>query len=82
MLIKFSREVTFIFNGKFLKQANGCFMGGPLSVTFSEICMTKMKRDVVRPFNPIFHRRYVDNIYNRQKINKEDDLYEVLKKIP
>ena len=42
--------------------------------------MTKMERDVLNPFNPIFYRRYVDDIYNRRKINKKDDLYESLNK--
>ena len=42
--------------------------------------MTKMERDVVRPFNPIIYRRYVDDIYNRRKMNKKDDLYEALNK--
>ena len=65
LLIKLSTEVTFTFNDKFCKQIDGCTMGGPLSVTFSDIYMTKMERDVVRPFNPIFYRRYVDDIYNR-----------------
>ena len=50
--------------------------GSPLSVTF----FPKMERDVARPFNPIFYRRYVDDIYNRRKINKKDDLYEALNK--
>ena len=80
LLIKLSTEVTFTFNSKFCKQTDGCTMGGPLSVTFSDIYMTKMERDVVRPFNPIFYRRYVDDIYNRRKINKKDDLYEALNK--
>ena len=55
-------------------------MDGPLPVTFSDIYMTKVERDVVHPFNPIFHHKYVDDIYNRQKINKKDDLYESLNK--
>ena len=42
--------------------------------------MTQMERYVVRPFNPIFYRRYVDDIYNRCKINKKDYLYEALNK--
>ena len=71
LLIKLSTEVTFTFNSKFCKQTDDCTMGGPLLVTFSDIYMTKMERDVVRPFNPIFYRRYVDDIYNRQKINKK-----------
>ena len=80
LLIKLSTEVTFTFNSKFCKQTDGCTMVGPLSVTFSNIYMTKMERDVVHPFNPVFYRRYVDDIYNRRKINKKDDLYEVLNK--
>ena len=55
-------------------------MGGPLPVTFSDIYMTKVERDVVHPFNPIFYHKYVDDIYNRRKINKKDDLYESLNK--
>ena len=55
-------------------------MGGPLSVTFSDIYMTKMERHVVCSFNRIFNHRYVDDINNRRKINKKDDLYESLNK--
>ena len=80
MLIKLSTEVTFIFNSKFCKQRDVCTIGGPLSATFSGINMAKMEIDVVRPFSSIFYRRYVDDIYNRQKTNKKDDLYEVLNK--
>ena len=40
----------------------GCTMGGPLSVTFSNIYMTKMERDVVGPFNSVLYRRYVNDI--------------------
>ena len=79
LLIKLSTEVTFTFNSKFCKQKDGSTIGGPLSVTFSDIYMAKMERDVVRPFNPIFYRRYVDDIYNRRKIDKKD-LYESLNK--
>ena len=37
LLIKLSAEVTFTFNSKFCKQTDGYTMGGPLSVTFSDI---------------------------------------------
>ena len=37
-------------------------MDGPLSVTFNDIYMTKMERDIVRPFNSILYRRYVNDI--------------------
>ena len=80
MLIKLSTEVSFTFNSKFYKQTDACIMGGPLSVTICDIYMAKMERDVVHPFNPIFYRRYVDDIYKRQKMNKKDDLYEALNK--
>ena len=39
LLIKLAVECTFIFNSRFLKQMDGCTMGGPLSVTFSDIYM-------------------------------------------
>lgn len=34
----FPIEFTFILNGRFLKQVDGCTMGRPLSFTFSNIC--------------------------------------------
>ena len=43
-------------------------MGGPLSVTFSDLCNFKMESDVVIPSKPIFYRRFVDDIYNRRKL--------------
>ena len=43
-------------------------MGGPLSVTFSDIYMVKMENDVVIPSKPIFYRRFVDDIYSRRKL--------------
>ena len=49
-------------------------MGGPLSVTFSNIFMIKMENYMVIPKKPIFDRRYVDDIFNRRKKNIEDSL--------
>ena len=43
LLIKLAIECTFKFNSRFLKQVDGCTMGGPLSVTFSDIYMVKME---------------------------------------
>ena len=42
-------------------------MGGPLSVTFSDIYMVKME-NVVIPSKPIFYRRFVDDIYSWRKL--------------
>ena len=47
---------------------DGCTMGGPLSVTFSDIYMVKMENDVVIPSKPIFYHRFVDDIYSRRKL--------------
>ena len=67
-MIKLATECTFKFNNRFLKQVDGCTMGGPLSVTFSDIYMVKMENDVVIPSKPIFYRRFVDDIYSRRKL--------------
>ena len=67
-LIKLATECTFKFSNKFLKQVDGCTMGGSLSVTFSDIYMVKMENDVVIPSKPIFYHRFVDDIYSRQKL--------------
>ena len=68
LLIKLATECTFKFNNRFLKQVDGCTMGGPLSVTFSDIYMVKMENDVVIPSKPIFYSRFVDDIYSRRKL--------------
>ena len=68
LLIKLATECTFKFNNRFLKQVDGCTMGGPLSVTFSDIYMVKMENDVVIPSKPIFYHRFVDDIYSRLKL--------------
>ena len=43
-------------------------MGGPLSVTFSDIYMVKMENDAAMLSKPIFYRRFVDDIYSRRKL--------------
>ena len=53
-------------------------MGGPLSVTFSDIYMIKTKSQIVIPRKPLFYRPYVDDIYNRRKKFKHDELIEKL----
>ena len=42
-------------------------MGGPLSVTFSDIYMIKMESEIVISQKPLFYRRYVDDIYSTRK---------------
>ena len=78
LLLKLATEVTFTINNNFFKQTDGCTMGGPLSVTFSDIFMIKMENDIVIPMKPIFYRIYVDDIYSRRKKNIEDSLFKAL----
>ena len=79
LLIKLATECTFKFNSRFLKQVDGCTMGGPLSVTFSDIYMVKMENDVVIPSKPIFYCRFVDKISSRQKLG-DNVLFDQLNK--
>ena len=78
LLTRLAMENTFIFDNKFYKQVDGCSMGGPLSVTFSDIFMNKMEQAIVTPFKPIFYRRYVDDIFIRRKSHIEDTLFQNL----
>ena len=65
LLYKLTTEVSFQFNYKLFKQTDGCTMGGPVSVTLSNIQMIRMETDVVIPVRPIVYKRLVD-IYNRR----------------
>ena len=78
LLLKLATEVTFTINNNFFKQTDGWTMGGPLSVTFSDISMIKMENDIVIPTKPLFYRRYVDDICNRRKKNIDDSLFKAL----
>ena len=53
-------------------------MGGPISVAFSDIYMCKMKEDVLKPFKPIFYKRYVDDAYVKKKRNEAGTLFDAL----
>ena len=69
MLIKLATELTtFKFNRRFFKQVDGCIMGGPLSVSFSDIYIVKLENDVVTPSKPIFYYGFVDDIYSKWKL--------------
>ena len=70
LLIKLATECTCKFKSSFLKQVDGCTMGGPQSVTSSDIYRVKMENYVVIPYKPIFYRRFVDDIYSKQKFGE------------
>ena len=75
LLLKLTTESTFIFQSNYFKQIDGCTMGGPLSVTFANIFLTKLGKDIVRPHNPPFYKRFVDDVITRRSINKPDLLF-------
>ena len=79
LLLKLTTESTFIFNNNFYKQTDGCTMGGPLSVIFSDIFMTKMELDALKPpMDRALYKRYVDDIFTRRFKNEPDTLLEFL----
>ena len=49
-------------------------MGGPFSVTFSNVYLTKLEIDKVRPTKPLFYKHFVDDVINRRKKNTPDSL--------
>ena len=53
-------------------------MGGPLSVIFSDIYITKTEREVVNQSEPKFQKRFVDDTINRRNKNEPDDLFQKL----
>ena len=73
-----TKESVISANNHLIKQIDGCPMGGPTSVVFSDICMCKMEEDVVKPLKPIFHKRYVDDTYVKRKRNEADTLFDAL----
>ena len=53
-------------------------MGGPLSIMFSNIYMTKTEGEVVKLTNPRFYERFVDDIIRKKKKDQPDLLFENL----
>ena len=53
-------------------------MGGPLSVIFFGIYVTKTKEEVVKPTNQSFYKRFVDEIISKKKKDQPDLLFENL----
>ena len=54
-------------------------MGGPLSVVFSDIYMTKLEKDaILPPRKSELYERFVDDIFTRRKAYVPDQLLEFL----
>ena len=67
LVLKITTENTFILNSNFYKQIDGCLIGGPLSVRFSNICMTKTEEENVKPTKLSFYERFVDDRISKKK---------------
>ena len=78
LLLKLATESTYIFQSQFYKQTDGCTVGGPLLVTFSNIYLTKLEKDQVKPLKPKFYCRFVDDVTSRRLKNTYDSLFEKL----
>ena len=78
LLCNVTKNTFFSFNGKLYKQIDGCRMGNPLSPVLANIFMAKLEADVVRPFNPPFYDRYVDDCFSKKKKNEPDAPFERL----
>ena len=67
LLEKITKDYLIQLCFKFYKQVDGCAMGRPLSVTLSDIYMTKIEDDIVEKHQPTFYKLYIDDIFNRRK---------------
>ena len=76
--LKLATENTFMLNSKFCEQVDGCSMGGPLFVIFSDIYMTKTERNVVEATKPQFYKGFVDDIINKRYKDQPDNLFHAL----
>ena len=81
LLLKQTTESTYMFNSNFTKQLDGCTMGGPLSVTFSNYYQIKLEVDKCRPTRSLFYKRFLDNVIYRKKKNTPDSLLTSLNSI-
>ena len=53
-------------------------MGGPISLVFSNIYVSKMEEEIIAPMKLHFYKRYVDDTYIRREKNESDSLFEKL----
>ena len=65
-LCNVTKNTVFSLNDVLYKEIDGCGMGNPLSPVLANIFMAKLEADVVRPFNPPFYDRYVDDCFSKK----------------
>ena len=49
-----------------------------MSVILADIHMVKTENEVVKPMNPPFYKRFVDDIYSKRNKSQKDVLFEAL----
>ena len=67
------------FFEKFLPTNDGCTMCRQIFVTFSDIYMVKLENAIAIPLKPKIYRRYVNDMFNRRKVNTNDIVFKRLK---
>ena len=67
-----------MLNSNFYKQIDGWTMGRPLSVIFSDICITKTEEEVVKPTSRRFYKRLAQVIISKTKKDKPGLLFKNL----
>ena len=78
LLNNVTKNTVFSFNGRLYRQTDGCGMGNPLSPVVANIFMSKHEADVVRPYNPTFYDRYVDDCFSKKRKDEPDKLLDRL----
>ena len=66
------------FNQRFYQKIDCCAKGGPLSVILADIHVARTENEVVKPMNPPFYKRFVDDIYSKRNKSQKDVLFEAL----
>ena len=67
LLLKLTKECVFSVSNRLIKQIDGCPVGGPTPVVFSDIFVSKVEEDIVAPMKPHFCKRYVDSLFEKLK---------------
>ena len=62
-VVEINKKAVFSVNNSFIKQIDGCLMGGPTSVVFLYIYVLKMEEDVVTQMKAQLCKRYIDDTY-------------------
>ena len=65
LLNKLRKGCTFLADSRLIRQVDGCPMGGPISIVFSNIFCVKVEFDVAKPLKPKFYKHYFGVIYSK-----------------